>query len=105
EISEKIVEAGRARLRATEQSLAYLKITAPFDGVITERHAHEGSIVGPSSPQPIVRIQEIARLRLVVHVPESAVGGITKGDKIKFTVPAYPGDVFSGAVARAAHAL
>ncbi len=105
DVAEKTVEADRARLKAVEQNLAYLKITAPFEGVITERRAHEGTMVGPSSAQPIVRLQEMARLRLVVHVPESAVGGIANGDKLKFIVPAYPGDVFTGTVAREAYAL
>jgi RND family efflux transporter MFP subunit len=105
ELAEKAVEADRAKLKASEQNLAYLKILAPFDGVITERLAHEGTMVGPSASQPIVRIEEIAHLRLLVHVPESAVGGITTGDKVKFTVPAYPGEVFTGTVAREAYSL
>jgi RND family efflux transporter MFP subunit len=105
DVSEKMVEADRARLKASEQNLAYLKIEAPFDGVITERQAHEGTMVGPSATHPIVRIEEIAHLRLVIHVPESAVGGIAKGDKVKFTVPAFPGEVFTGTVAREAFSL
>jgi RND family efflux transporter MFP subunit len=105
EIAQKAVDADRARLKVYAQNEAYLKISAPFNGVITERNVHEGSIVGPSSAQPIVRIQEIARLRLTVHVPESAVGGITPGLKLKFSVSAYPGEVFTGTVARLGYAL
>ncbi|HLY74440.1 MAG TPA: efflux RND transporter periplasmic adaptor subunit [Planctomycetota bacterium] len=105
EIAEKLVEADRSRLKVYSQNEVYLRITAPFDGVITERNVHEGSLVGPSASLPLLRIQEIARLRLVVHVPESAVGGITQGQKVKFTVPAYPGVPFSGTVSREAFAL
>src|SRR5947207_12244959 len=100
-----MVEVDEARLKSVSQNEAYLRITAPFDGVITERYVSEGNLVGPSSAQPMVRIQEIARLRLVVHVPESAVGGVSVGDKTKFTVPAYPSEVFTGTVAREAGAL
>ena len=105
EIAQKQVEADRARIKVYAQNEEYLKIAAPFDGVITERNVHEGSIVGPSAAQPIVRIQEIARLRLTAYVPESAVGGIAVGQKLKFTVPAYPGESFTGMVARVAHSL
>jgi RND family efflux transporter MFP subunit len=105
EIAQKQVDADRARIRVYAQNEVYLKITAPFSGVITERNVHEGSIVGPSSAQPLLRIQEIARLRLVLYVPESAVGGIKVGEKVHFTVPAYPGDRFPGTVARVAYAL
>jgi membrane fusion protein (multidrug efflux system) len=105
EIAEKLVEADRSRIKVYSQNEAYLRITAPFDGVITERNVHEGSLVGPSAALPLLRIQEFARLRLVVHVPESAVGGITQGQKVKFTVPAYPGELFSGTVSREAFAL
>ncbi len=105
EIAQKLVDADRARIKVYAQNEAYLRITAPFSGVITERNVHEGSLVGPSSAQALLRIQEISRLRLVVYVPEYAVGGIQTGGKVKFSVPAYPGELFTGTVARPAYAL
>jgi hypothetical protein len=50
-------------------------------------------------------VQEIARLRLVVAVPEENTGGIVRGARVEFRVPAYPERVYSGTVARLAHAL
>ncbi len=107
QIAEKTVEADRARLAACAQNEAYLRIEAPFAGVITERNVHEGSMVGPNpvNAPPMLRIQEIARLRLVVSVPEMAVGTIPAGNKVKFTVAAYPGEIFSGTVAREAFSV
>ncbi|MBI1762940.1 MAG: efflux RND transporter periplasmic adaptor subunit [Acidobacteria bacterium] len=86
----------------------YLKITAPFDGVITERNAHLGSLVGSANSVgglPMLRLQQIARLRLVVAVPETEVAGVTPGKEINFTVPAFPGETFTGRVLRVSHAL
>jgi membrane fusion protein (multidrug efflux system) len=107
QIAGKTVEADRARLAACAQNEAYLRIDAPFAGVITERNVHEGSTVGPNpvNAPPMLRIQEIARLRLVVSVPEMAVGTIPAGNKVKFTVAAYPGEIFSGTVAREAFSV
>jgi membrane fusion protein (multidrug efflux system) len=116
--SEKQVDAAKALLNsrrqashaveATVQTLkdmqAYLKITAPFDGVVTDRLVHPGALVGSGS-NPLLIIQQVAHLRLVVAVPEEDVGGIARGGKVEFRVPAYPGRMFSGTVARAAHAL
>lgn len=96
EVAQKTVEADRARVgllaeneqaaqaqvgaleedekaaRESAQSVrnieAYLRVTAPFDGVITERNVHTGSFVGPaSSPAsvPMLRIQEVSRLSLI----------------------------------------
>ena len=53
----------------------------------------------------MLRIQQISKLRLVVAVPEADIAGITIGDRISFTVPAYPGEIFSGVVARISHTL
>ena len=86
----------------------YLRITAPFDGVITERNVHEGSLAGPANgpaSPPMLRIQQISTLRLVVAVPEFEVAGIVPGNKIDFTVPAFPGETFTGITSRIAHAL
>jgi len=87
---------------------AYLSIRAPFDGIVTERNVDTGSLAGPSSggsSAPMLRIQQISKLRLVVAVPEAEVAGVTRGDRINFTVPAYPGGTFSGVVARLSHTL
>jgi RND family efflux transporter MFP subunit len=94
--------------RSVHDIESYLRIQAPFDGIITERNVDKGSLVGPSSggsSAPMLRIQQISRLRLVIAVPEADVAGVTRGDRINFTVPAYPGETFSGVVARISHTL
>jgi RND family efflux transporter MFP subunit len=118
EIAEKTLEAAQAQGEAMTSSVAaaaaaikalkdlesYLVLRAPFDGVITERHVHPGSLVGPSGTA-VVRIEQISRLRLTVPVPEIYVAGITKGTRVTFSVSAYPGQTFEGVIARPAHSL
>ena len=101
-------KAAVSSARSVRDIESYLRIQAPFDGIITERNVNNGSLAGPSSggsAAPMLRIQQISKLRLVVAVPEADVGGITHGDRISFTVPAYPGETFSGVVARISHTL
>ena len=123
EVAEKTAEADRARvvalrntreaalatLHSVEEIESYLRITAPFDGVITKRNVHPGALVGPSggpgSQSSMVRIEEVSHLRLVVAVPEAYVAGVEEGAKIHFTVPAYPGRTFTGTVARLAESM
>ena len=57
----------------------YLKITAPFDGMVTDRMVHPGALVGPGSDPVLLVVQQISRLRLVVAVPEEDSGGIVSG--------------------------
>jgi len=101
-------EAARASLRSAKDMESYLRITAPFDGVVTKRNVHPGALVGPagSGSQPsLLRIEQVAHLRLVVAVPEIYVGGIQKGSVVDFTVPAFPGQTFHGTVARLADSV
>jgi membrane fusion protein (multidrug efflux system) len=102
---EKASRAAEATLRALRDMRAYLKITAPFDGVVTDRLVHPGALVGPGADPVLLVVQQISHLRLVVAVPEEHVGGIVPGSKVEFRVPAYPERTYSGAVARVAHAL
>ncbi len=102
------VRAAREVLHALNDMTSYLTVTAPFDGVITERNVHEGSIVAVDASRsalPLVRIQEKDVLRLVVAVPEDAVSGLDMGQRIEFTVPSFLGKKFYGTVARPAYAL
>ncbi|HEY4365106.1 MAG TPA: efflux RND transporter periplasmic adaptor subunit [Bryobacteraceae bacterium] len=117
--AEKQVEAAKASVRSHEQAShaaemavnaekdlqAYLRITAPFDGIVTERLVHPGALVGPGADPVLVTIQQISQLRLVVAVPEEYVGSIVEGAKVTFQVPAYPERAYSGTVARISRAL
>ncbi len=84
---------------------AYLRITAPFDGVVTDRLVHPGALVGPGADPALLVVQQVSHLRLVVAVPEENVGAIVKGARVDFRVPAYPGRTYAGTVARISHAL
>jgi len=87
----------------------YLRVTAPFDGVVTERNVHPGALVGPSSgagtSTPMLRVVENDRLRVVVPVPEAYTSELKTGTEVTFTVAAYPGQTFSGSVARISPAV
>ena len=85
--------------------LAYLKISAPFDGVVTDRLVHPGALVGPGTDAALLVIQQVSHLRLVVPVPEEYVRGIVNGASVPFQVPAWPERTYSGNVARVADAL
>ena len=100
--------AAGAAARSVQATENYLRVVAPFDGVITERNAHTGSLVGVSGATtgpPMLRLQQLSRLRLVVPVPESEVVGVTSGATVTFTVPAFPGETFRGTVARISHSV
>jgi membrane fusion protein (multidrug efflux system) len=98
------VEAARQAVRSLRDIEAYLQVRAPFDGVVTERSAHVGSLVSPSSG-PIVRMQQVSPLRLVAPIPEAYVASVRVGQPIQFTVAAFPGETFTGKLARTARAL
>ncbi len=100
------VKASEHQLKSVEDMRQYLTITAPFDGVVTERNVHEGSFVNtPDNSQALVRVQQRVHLRVVVAVPETVVGGMKIGQKVSFSVPAYPGVNFIGTLARPAYSL
>jgi membrane fusion protein (multidrug efflux system) len=101
-------EAAKASYREATTILAYLTITAPFDGVISSRNVNLGAYVGPSgkgSELPIFTLQELKQLRLVVSIPEAYKSYIRLGDEVKFTVKAYPDKVFSARISRRADAM
>jgi membrane fusion protein, multidrug efflux system len=102
---EQAKRAAEAAVKTEMEMQAYLRITAPFDGVVTERLVHPGALVGPGADSVLLTIQQISQLRLVVAVPEEYVGGIMEGSKLSFQVPAYPERIYSGTLARISHAL
>ncbi len=87
----------------------YSRIVAPFSGVVTARYADTGALIAAgtsSSAQslPVVRLAEIAKLRLVLPIPESVAAQIHLGDPVKARVQALNQD-FVGKVSRFADSL
>ncbi len=97
--------AAAAAVRALQDLQGYLKLTAPFEGVVTDRLVHPGALVGPGNDIALLVIQQVSHLRLVVPVPEENVSGIVKGATVQFQVPAWPDRTYSGTIARISHAL
>jgi multidrug efflux pump subunit AcrA (membrane-fusion protein) len=88
---------------------SYLTISAPFSGVVTMRNLHPGALTGPAAgqagAQPIVRLVDTLRLRLVIPIPEAEVGEISQGQPVEFNVSTYPGETFHAPIARISHDL
>jgi membrane fusion protein, multidrug efflux system len=105
----KTADAAQEGLRALTQLESYLRVTAPFDGQITTRYVHPGTLIGPAAGAgamtPIVRIETVTRHRLVVPVPENDVAGVPEGTLVSFTVPSFPGKTFTAPIARISHGV
>ncbi len=98
-------QVATANLKALQETQGYLRITAPFDGMITDRLIHPGALAGPGADSPLLVLQQLSKLRLVVSVPEDVSGVVPHGVKVAFHVPAFAERVFSGVVARSSHIL
>ena len=105
--SAKALEAEKALLASHQQLVNYLTIKAPFDGTITERNVSPGALVGPTdNPEfPLFVLEDKARLRLTVAIPENLANSISKEHKATFTVTANPGQEFYAQYARSANSL
>jgi RND family efflux transporter MFP subunit len=97
------VAVAKAKLVHDQALYDYSKITAPFDGVVTQRYANFGALMqaGTSSTQatPLVRLSQVNLFRLVIPVPEPDVRYIRMGDPVQVRVPAL-NQTFLGRVAR-----
>jgi membrane fusion protein, multidrug efflux system len=79
----------------------YLRVTAPFGGVITERNVSPGVLVNAESKdRPMLELKEINRLRLKVDVPEAIAGSFKTKDTISFFTSAFPGKRMIGKISR-----
>lgn len=102
------VQADQARLDSLRSMEQYLTVTASFDGVVTERNVHPGALVGPQSAGgalPMLRVEQVQKLRLTVAVPENLVGAIAEGMTASFSVRAFPGVKFSGVTTRVSRTI
>jgi RND family efflux transporter MFP subunit len=102
------LEAARASFNEVNDIKSYLVIRAPFDGTITARNINIGAYVGPSgkgSELPALVLQQQAKLRLVISVPESYSEYLKQGDEVTFKVRSMPSENFKTKLTRLSGAL
>lgn len=99
-------EASRARLATL---MEYVKIRAPFGGIVTRRYVDPGALIQQATSQtnvsPIVTVARVDTLRVFIDVPEPEVPFVKKGNPVTLIVDALPGKVFEGTATRFATAL
>ena len=96
----------RSEATASGQMKKYLRITAPFSGVITGRFISEGALVGEASNgQPLFQLTKEDKLRLVVAIPEKQAQAVQEGTKASYTLIDYPGEIFTATLSRDSRAL
>ncbi|HVN06528.1 MAG TPA: efflux RND transporter periplasmic adaptor subunit [Bryobacteraceae bacterium] len=106
--AQETVRANEASLHRLEETKAFARITAPYDGVITARNIDPGWLVNSGSggvARELFHIAQIQVLRIFVNVPQTDVESIHPGQTAELRVQELPGQVFSAKVTRIANAL
>jgi RND family efflux transporter MFP subunit len=102
-IRQQVAVSGATKARVRTM-MSYLRITAPFSGMVTKRYADAGAMIqagtaSQTQAMPVIRLSQIDRLRLVLPVPESIVSGVRVGGPVEVRVSALK-RVFQGRVSR-----
>ena len=93
-------ESSQASLAKAERNLSYATITSPIDGVVINRAVEEGQTVasGFETPTLFTIAADLTQMQVVADVDEADIGGVEEGQRVPFTVDAYPNDTFEGTV-------
>lgn len=94
------VKEQRESLQQAQTDLSYATISSPIDGVVLSREVEEGQTVAASfeTPTLFTIAQDLTNMRVIADVDEADIGDVKEGERVSFTVDAYPDDTFSGTV-------
>jgi RND family efflux transporter MFP subunit len=98
-------------LEELDARMAFATLTAPFDGVVTQRHVDPGDLVrniqtaSESSRQPLFEISQVNRVRVRVAIPENEAPWAGDGDPVKLALRALPGRTIDGTISRVSRRL
>lgn len=93
-------ESSKADLAKAQRNLSYTTITSPIDGIVINRAVEEGQTVaaGFETPTLFTIAADLTQMQVVADVDEADIGGVEDGQRVSFTVDAYPNDIFEGQV-------
>lgn len=100
EKSRNAYEQAQAAIVKVKRNLDYATITSPIDGVVISRAVEEGQTVAASfeTPTLFTIAQDLTQMQVVADVDEADIGEVRDGQRVEFTVDAYPDDTFEGTV-------
>lgn len=98
--AKEAVATSRETVRKAQTNLGYATITSPIDGVVLSKSVEEGQTVAASfsTPELFNIAQDLTDMRVVADVDEADIGDVHEGERVTFTVDAYPNDTFEGEV-------
>lgn len=87
-------------VKTARTNLGYATITSPIDGIILTRAVEEGQTVASSfsTPTLFTIAKDLTDMRVIADIDEADIGGVHEGQRVTFTVDAFPDDVFEGRV-------
>jgi membrane fusion protein (multidrug efflux system) len=104
---QSMTAAEYSNLQSAKVMQDYLRIYAPFDGMIIERNVSPGALVSPgkATDQPMFILQDINKMRLTVDIPEDYVDKVDLTQPVTFTFNAMPGQQYTDKISRSANSL
>lgn len=94
------VASAKEEVQRAQTNLGYATITSPIDGVVLSKSVEEGQTVAASfsTPELFTIAQDLTNMQVVANVDEADIGDVKEGERVSFTVDAYPDDTFEGEV-------
>lgn len=94
------VATSRESVQKAQTNLGYATITSPIDGVVLSKSVEEGQTVAASfnTPELFTIAKDLTDMRVIADIDEADIGGVKEGQRVTFTVDAFPDDHFEGAV-------
>lgn len=92
----------KENVKKAETNLGYATITSPIDGIVISKEVEQGQTVASSfnTPTLFTIAQDLTQMRVVANVDEADIGEVNEGQRVSFTVDAFPNDVFEGVVSQ-----
>ena len=94
------VATSRESVQKAQTNLSYATITSPIDGVVLSKSVEEGQTVAASfnTPELFTIAKDLTDMRVIADIDEADIGGVKEGQRVTFTVDAFPDDKFEGRV-------
>ena len=94
------VTSSKENVQRAQTNLGYATITSPIDGTVISKSVEEGQTVAASfnTPELFTIAKDLTNMQVVANVDEADIGGVKEGNRVTFTVDAYPDDTFEGTV-------